>query len=154
MNQNYFKPNLGYNSNYFGFNQPSQYSINHQEDLNQQRISDVHDRWDKLKESQNELLNMMQSFCEWECEIKIDELGENFNGSTIPLNKIISQIPPSIVITSSPPILPIEDSEDSLIMENEELSTILEKESDEFIKSSVEDLFQSQVSPRIHLGVI
>ncbi|GKB58209.1 hypothetical protein Tco_0914395 [Tanacetum coccineum] len=30
--------------------------------------------------------------------------------------------------------------EDSLIMWNEELSTILEKESDEFIKSSVEDL--------------
>nr|GEU59378.1 hypothetical protein [Tanacetum cinerariifolium] len=41
-----------------------QYSIEHQEDLNQQRISDVHVRWDKLNESQNELLNMMQSFCE------------------------------------------------------------------------------------------
>ncbi|GKE73803.1 hypothetical protein Tco_1535844 [Tanacetum coccineum] len=32
------------------------------------------------------------------------------------------------------------EPEDSLIMGNEELSTILEKESDEFIKSSVEDL--------------
>nr|GEY07475.1 hypothetical protein [Tanacetum cinerariifolium] len=32
------------------------------------------------------------------------------------------------------------DPKDSLIMENEDLSTILEKESDEFIKSSVEDL--------------
>nr|GEX78917.1 hypothetical protein [Tanacetum cinerariifolium] len=117
------------------------------------------------------------------CEIKIDELRENFNGmsieinkkkelqqlkqaanlstystkpsrcynsfcyndddyeeSTIPLNKIISQIPPSIVITFSLLVLPIKDSEDSLIMENKELSTILEKESDEFIKSSVEDL--------------
>ncbi|GJX94514.1 hypothetical protein Tco_0349100 [Tanacetum coccineum] len=46
------------NQNYF-FNQPPQYSINHQEDLNQQRISDVHVRWDKIEES---LLNMMQSF--------------------------------------------------------------------------------------------
>ncbi|GJV99884.1 hypothetical protein Tco_1555136 [Tanacetum coccineum] len=40
------------------------YSINHQEDLNQQWISDVHVRWDKIVESQNELLNMIQSFCE------------------------------------------------------------------------------------------
>ncbi|GKD59929.1 hypothetical protein Tco_1297438 [Tanacetum coccineum] len=60
MNQSHFK----HNSNYSGFDQPSQYSIDHQEDLNQQRISDVHDRWDKIEESQNELLNMMQSFCE------------------------------------------------------------------------------------------
>ncbi|GKC31411.1 hypothetical protein Tco_1038705 [Tanacetum coccineum] len=61
MNQkNHFEPN----SNYSGFDQPPQYSIDHQEDLNQQRISDVHDRWDKIEESQNELLNMVQSFCE------------------------------------------------------------------------------------------
>ncbi|GKB39660.1 hypothetical protein Tco_0884602 [Tanacetum coccineum] len=57
--------------------------------------------------------------------------------STIPLNKIASQIPPSIAIT---PVLPTLEPEDSLIMGNEELSTIPEKESDEFIKSSVEDL--------------
>ncbi|GKC52222.1 hypothetical protein Tco_1074967, partial [Tanacetum coccineum] len=60
MNQNHFE----HNSNYSGFDQPPQYSINHQEDLNQQWISDVHVRWDKIEESQNELLNMMQSFCE------------------------------------------------------------------------------------------
>ncbi|GJR37155.1 hypothetical protein Tco_1212839 [Tanacetum coccineum] len=60
MNQNHFE----HNSNYFGFDQPPQYSIDHQENLNQQRISDVHDRWDKIEESHNELLNMVQSFCE------------------------------------------------------------------------------------------
>nr|GFA29258.1 hypothetical protein [Tanacetum cinerariifolium] len=59
---------------------------------------------------------------------------------TIPLNDIISQLPPSIVITTSPPILPIEDLEVSLIIGNEELNTIPEKESNEFIKSSDEDL--------------
>ncbi|GJV50684.1 hypothetical protein Tco_1446425 [Tanacetum coccineum] len=59
---------------------------------------------------------------------------------TMPLSEIISQLPPSIEITTSPPVLPIEDPEDSLIMGNEELSTIPEKKSDEFIKSSVEDL--------------
>ncbi|GJZ36244.1 hypothetical protein Tco_0582061, partial [Tanacetum coccineum] len=49
---------------YSGFNQPPQYSINHQEDLNQQRINDVHNGWDKIDELHNELLQMIQSFCE------------------------------------------------------------------------------------------
>ncbi|GKC70019.1 hypothetical protein Tco_1115902 [Tanacetum coccineum] len=57
--------------------------------------------------------------------------------STIPLNEIISQLPQSIAIT---PVLPTMEPEDSLIMGNEELSTIPEKESNEFLKSSVEDL--------------
>ncbi|GKB72529.1 hypothetical protein Tco_0933941 [Tanacetum coccineum] len=57
--------------------------------------------------------------------------------STIPLNEITSQIPPSIAIT---PVLPTLEPEDSLIMGDEDLSIIPEKESDEFIKSSVEDL--------------
>ncbi|GJU75343.1 hypothetical protein Tco_1272413 [Tanacetum coccineum] len=57
--------------------------------------------------------------------------------STIPLNKITSQIPPSIAIT---PVLPTMEPEDSLIMGDENLSTIPEKEPNEFIKSSVEDL--------------
>nr|GEX64728.1 hypothetical protein [Tanacetum cinerariifolium] len=50
------------------------------------------------------------------------------------------ETPSSDAITASPPILQIEDPEVSFIMGNEELNTILEKESDEFIKSSVEDL--------------
>ncbi|GJR41075.1 hypothetical protein Tco_1216759 [Tanacetum coccineum] len=54
---------------------------------------------------------------------------------TISLSDIISRLPPS-----SPPVLPIEDPEDSLSMGDEHLSTIPKKESDEFIKSSVEDL--------------
>nr|GFD21356.1 hypothetical protein [Tanacetum cinerariifolium] len=62
---------------------------------------------------------------------------DDYAESTIPLNEIISQIPSSIAIIS---VLLTKDPEDSLIMGNEELSTIPEKESDEFIKSSVEDL--------------
>ncbi|GJW20019.1 hypothetical protein Tco_0027455 [Tanacetum coccineum] len=114
------------NDSHYGYDCPPRvplYSIDHQEDLNQQKISDVHDRWDKLEESHNELLNVVQSFYEME--------------STIPLNEIDSQIPPSIAIT---PVLPTLELEDSLIMGDEELNTIPEKESDEFIKSSVEDL--------------
>nr|GFA06959.1 hypothetical protein [Tanacetum cinerariifolium] len=60
--------------------------------------------------------------------------------SIISTNTDIFETPPSIVITTSLPVLPIEDPEDSLIMGNEELNTIPEKKSDEFIKSSVEDL--------------
>ncbi|GKA18461.1 hypothetical protein Tco_0698376 [Tanacetum coccineum] len=66
-----------------------------------------------------------------------DDDDDDYEESTIPLNEIISQLPQSIAIT---PVLPTMEPEDSLIMGNEELSTIPEKESDEFIKSSVEDL--------------
>nr|GEX77846.1 hypothetical protein [Tanacetum cinerariifolium] len=69
-----------------------------------------------------------------------DDDDYDYKESAIPLNDIISPGPPSNVITTSPLILPIKDPEDSHIMGNEELNTIPEKESDEFIKSSVEDL--------------
>ncbi|GJY92492.1 hypothetical protein Tco_0508274 [Tanacetum coccineum] len=55
------------NDSHHGYDCPPRfplYSIDHQEDLNQQRISDVHDRRNKIEESQNELLNTVQSFCE------------------------------------------------------------------------------------------
>ncbi|GKC49934.1 hypothetical protein Tco_1072679 [Tanacetum coccineum] len=81
-------------------------------------MNDVHNKWDDMIESKNELLQ---------------SLGEII----IPLNEIISQIPLSVAIT---PVLPTMEPEDSLIMGDEDLSTILEKESDEVIKSSVEDL--------------
>nr|GEW60782.1 hypothetical protein [Tanacetum cinerariifolium] len=60
--------------------------------------------------------------------------------SIISTNTDIFKTPSSDEITTSPPILPIEDLEDSLIIGNEELNTIPEKESNEFRKSSVEDL--------------
>nr|GEU95616.1 hypothetical protein [Tanacetum cinerariifolium] len=146
MNQNHFE----HNSNYSGFDQPPQYSIDHQPQIiNQER----------------------------ECEIKIYELKENFNGMsieinkkkelrhleqdanlstyhsqhfksffydddddydykeiTIPLNKIYSQIPSPAAIT---PDLPITDS---LIMKDEHLDTISETKSDKEYESCVKDL--------------
>ncbi|GJX07089.1 retrovirus-related pol polyprotein from transposon TNT 1-94 [Tanacetum coccineum] len=56
--------------------------------------------------------------------------------STIPLNNT----PQISLVNAITYDLPTEEPEYSLIMGNEELSTIPEKESDEFIKSSVEDL--------------
>ncbi|GJX79074.1 hypothetical protein Tco_0327223 [Tanacetum coccineum] len=150
MNQNHFE----HNSNYSGFDQPTQYSINHQEDLNQQRISDVHDGWDKLEESYNEIFNMVLSFYEMVIQRKqaanvsthTPEPSRHFSFTcddddddeeySIPL-KDMPKIYPSIALA---PVSSIMEPEDSLIMGNEELSTILKKESDEFFKSSVEEL--------------
>ncbi|GJV85047.1 hypothetical protein Tco_1524945 [Tanacetum coccineum] len=148
MNQNHFE----HNSNYSGFDQPPQHFINHQEDLNQQRISDVHVIWDKLEESHNEILNMVRSFCEMVIQRKqaanvstyTSESSRRYNYEdddddeeySIPL-KDMPQISPSIALA---PVSSIMEPEDSLSMGDEHLSTIPEKESDEFIKSSVEDL--------------
>nr|GEV29626.1 hypothetical protein [Tanacetum cinerariifolium] len=52
----------------------------------------------------------------------------------------IFKTPLSDAITTSPPVLQIEDPQISLITGNVEINAILEKESNEFIKSSVEDL--------------
>ncbi|GJU32814.1 hypothetical protein Tco_1176403 [Tanacetum coccineum] len=136
------------------FDQPPQYFINHPKDLNQQRISDVHVIWDKLEESHNEILNMVRSFCEMVIQQKLaanisthtPEPSRHFNFTyddddddeeySIPL-KDMPQISPSIALA---PVSSIMEPEDSLTMGDEHLSTISEKESDEFIKSSVEDL--------------
>nr|GEV02748.1 hypothetical protein [Tanacetum cinerariifolium] len=151
MNQNYFEPN----PNYSGFDQPSQYPIEqlpHQE----MSIQDMEDLKQQYLEEMKSMINQIQIedyhneridiHYRRECEIKIDELKVNFNGMSIKNNKkkelrhreqAANLNPPSISIT---PVLPIEDPEASLIMGDEDLHTIPEKESNEFIKSSVEDL--------------
>ncbi|GJW60488.1 hypothetical protein Tco_0109823 [Tanacetum coccineum] len=86
---------------------------------------------------------------ERDCEIKIKQLLQDYNGLDIEMRKkervlmeekdIIARYSPSVAITSSPPVLPTREPEDSLIIGDEHLDTILEKESDELIKSSVEN---------------
>nr|GEU62826.1 hypothetical protein [Tanacetum cinerariifolium] len=72
----------------------------------------------------------------------VGDLMKVFNESINPLNEIILLIPPSNAII---PVLPtFKDLEDSLIMGKEELNNIPKMESDEFIKSSVEDLVPIQ----------
>ncbi|GJX33921.1 hypothetical protein Tco_0245478 [Tanacetum coccineum] len=159
MNQNYFEPNF----NYFSFDQPSQYPID-QSPPQEMSIQDMELQKQQYLEEMQSISNQIQIkdyrnkridiHYRRECEIKIDELKANFNKmsieinkkkelrqreqeSIIPLNENISQIPSSIVIT---PVLPIMEPGDSLSMGDEQLNTIPEKESDEFIKSSVEDL--------------
>ncbi|GKE88340.1 hypothetical protein Tco_1565815, partial [Tanacetum coccineum] len=77
-----------------------------------------------------------------ECEIKIYELKQNFNGMSIEIRKkekeLLQQEQTAYKFSSAITLdLP---KSDSLIMEDKHLDTIPAMESDELIKSSVEDL--------------
>nr|GFC05949.1 hypothetical protein [Tanacetum cinerariifolium] len=130
MNQNYFKPNPCYDSNYSNFDQPSQYTIDHQPD---EELSKTDMIFEEIKMMSRQLMERLNE----ENQAKIEEINQvthtsepsrcfnsicydddddNDEESTIPLSDIIFQLPPSIVITTSPPVLPIEDLEFSLIM--------------------------------------
>ncbi|GJZ86397.1 hypothetical protein Tco_0658007 [Tanacetum coccineum] len=75
----------------------------------------------------------------WKIPICYDD--DDDEESSIPLKDIIiSGLPPCVAIT---PVLLTEEPVDSLIMEDEHLDIIPETESDEFIKSSVENLIQN-----------
>ncbi|GKF08818.1 hypothetical protein Tco_0043042, partial [Tanacetum coccineum] len=75
----------------------------------------------------------------WKILVCYDD--DNDEERSIPFkDTIISGLPPCVAIT---PALSIEEPVDSLIMKNEHLDTIPEAESDEFIKSSVENLVQN-----------
>ncbi|GKD94896.1 hypothetical protein Tco_1374733 [Tanacetum coccineum] len=102
-------------------------------------------------------------------DIKINELKENFNGMSIEINKKkkLQQLEQVANLSTHPsrffnsfcyddddddeeeytiaitPVLPTEKPTDSLIMVDKHLDIIPEKESNEFIKSSVENLVQN-----------
>ncbi|GKD09240.1 hypothetical protein Tco_1188925, partial [Tanacetum coccineum] len=125
-------------------------SLKEMEDLKQHYLDEMKSLCNDLqiKDYRNEKIDIR---FKRECGDMIDELKSKFNGMSIEINKkkelqyldtvhlkqIDSQTPPSIEII---PVLPTLEPEDSLIMGNEELSNIPEKESDEFIKSSIEEL--------------
>nr|GEZ16615.1 hypothetical protein [Tanacetum cinerariifolium] len=157
-----------YNSNSLGFDQPQplqspvihpppqELSIQEMEDLKQQYL-------DELKRLSN---------LEYRDEIKIAELTKNFNGTSIEIQKkekllqqeqwaYLSTNPSKCLhsfcyddddddedctsaITPDEPVLSTEEPDNSLSMGDEHLDTIPATESDEFIKSSVENLSQSQ----------
>ncbi|GJU68770.1 hypothetical protein Tco_1255029 [Tanacetum coccineum] len=105
-------------------------------------MNDVNDKWVKLEESQNELLNMVRSFCEMVIQRKqaanistyTPEPSRRYNYEdddddeeySIPLNKM-PQILLSIALV---PISSIMEPKDSLIVGDEHLSTIPENECD------------------------
>ncbi|GJT79347.1 hypothetical protein Tco_1053689 [Tanacetum coccineum] len=130
MNQSYYEPNPCYDSNSFGFYQfqTPQYTVNHL----------IFNAQNDLFNSQNKLMEKLTSVCDM---IPVCYDDDDEEERWIPLkDTIISGLPPCVAIT---PALSTEELVDSLIMENEHLDTISETESDEFIKSSVENLVQN-----------
>nr|GEV74910.1 hypothetical protein [Tanacetum cinerariifolium] len=146
---NYYEPNPCYDSNYSGFDQfqPSQSVIDHlkiHEDLQQ---------WMKYL-----MIELRETFQAWlqQQVVNLDSYSpeplqyrkipiyyddDDDKESSTPLRDIIiSELPSCIAIT---PILSTEEPKDTLIMGDEHLDTIPKKESDEFIKSSFENLVSS-----------
>ncbi|GJY70846.1 hypothetical protein Tco_0474549 [Tanacetum coccineum] len=120
------------------------------EDLKQQYLDEMKSLINnlKVKDYRNERIDIQYRR---ECEIKIDELKQNFNGMSIEIRKrekeLLQQEQADYVTTSqrisqeiSSAITPDLPKSDSLIMEDKHLDTIPEPESDELIKSSIKDL--------------
>ncbi|GJR99565.1 hypothetical protein Tco_0316074 [Tanacetum coccineum] len=158
MNEDYYhEQNSCYDPNSFGFDQfqPPQYTVNHPL-FNDQ--NDLLNSQNELFNSQNKLMEQLTSMRDmvgqyiqkkeeekrieeeqaakaryWKIPVCYDD--DDDEESSTPLKDIIiSGLPPCVAITPDSP------KTDSLIMEDEHLSTIPEMESDEFIKSSVENL--------------
>ncbi|GJS85490.1 hypothetical protein Tco_0752031 [Tanacetum coccineum] len=116
MNQNYYESNPCYDSNSFGYDQfqPPQYTVNHPIFTSQNELlnsqNELFNSQNKLLNSQNKLMEQMTSICDMDYTIAIT------------------------------PVLSTEEPVNSLSMGDEHLDTIPVTESDEFIKSSVEDL--------------
>nr|GEW59224.1 hypothetical protein [Tanacetum cinerariifolium] len=106
--------------------QPLQYTVNH-------TIFNAHN---DLLNSQNKLMEQLTSMCDMLPVCYDDDKDEERSISL--KDNIISGLPPCASIT---PISSTEKPVDSLIMGDEHLDTIPATESDEFIKSSVENLF-------------
>ncbi|GJX45630.1 hypothetical protein Tco_0262306 [Tanacetum coccineum] len=153
MNQNYYDPNLCYNSNSSGFDQyqPPQYSVTHQppqeksmaelllEEKLPQALQALCERLNKYVQKKQEEKNIAEeqaakiSSQYWKPPIYYDN--DDDEEYSIQVSEFFKKSP--IAIT---PVLPTIEPEDSLSMGDEHLSTIPEKESDKVIKSSVENL--------------
>ncbi|GKB23427.1 hypothetical protein Tco_0862828 [Tanacetum coccineum] len=148
---------------------PQEMSIQDMEDLKQHYLDEMKSLINDLqiKDYRNERIDIQYRR---ECEIKIYELKQNFNGMSIEIRKkekeLLQQEQAAYVRTSqrfnficydddddeysfatqeylkkfSSAITPDLPKSDSLIMEDKHLDTIPEPESDELIKSSIEDL--------------
>ncbi|GJZ82621.1 hypothetical protein Tco_0647794 [Tanacetum coccineum] len=125
--------------NYSGFDQiePPQFPVIHQPPQ-EMSIHDMEDLKQQYLDEMKTLINE-KDYCSGriDIEIKINELKENFNEMSIEINKKkkLQQLEQEYTIAITP-----EKPVDSLIIEDEHLDTILETKSDEFIKSSVENL--------------
>ncbi|GKA82887.1 hypothetical protein Tco_0789635 [Tanacetum coccineum] len=138
MNEDYYhEQNSCYDSNSFGFDQvqPPQYTVNHP----------IFNSQNELLNSSNKLMEQMTTLCDLVGQAIQKKEEEKRIAEEQAAKDRYWKIPicydddedDTIIIT---PVLPIEEPVNSLSMGDKHLDTIPETESDEFIKSSVEDL--------------
>ncbi|GKA50286.1 hypothetical protein Tco_0743359, partial [Tanacetum coccineum] len=99
-NQNLYEPNLCYNSNYSGFDRPSQYPID-QSPPQEMSIQDMELQKQQYLDEMQSISNQIQIkdyhneridiHYRRECEIKIDELKAKFNKMSIEINKLTKE---------------------------------------------------------------
>nr|GEU99373.1 hypothetical protein [Tanacetum cinerariifolium] len=124
------------NDSHFGYDCPPQFSLNYESELG---YIESYNSYPYDSSSFPQKYLCCENCGEYCDEIKIDELKGNFIRMSIEINKKkklqqLEQVDYAVVITPDFSIT------ESLIMENEHLDTFSETESDEFIKSSVENL--------------
>ncbi|GJT62174.1 hypothetical protein Tco_1005707 [Tanacetum coccineum] len=138
MNEDYYhEQNSCYDHNSFGFDQvqPPQYTVNHPIFNSQNDLLDSQNKLMKQMATLRELVDQAIQKKEEEKRIAEEQAARDRSWK-IPICYDDDE-DNTIAIT---PVLPIEEPDNSLSMGDEHLDTIPETESDEFIKSSVEDL--------------
>ncbi|GJS66569.1 hypothetical protein Tco_0681133 [Tanacetum coccineum] len=138
MNEDYYhEQNSCYDHNSFGFDQiqPPQYTVNHPIFNSQNDLLDSQNKLMKQMATLRELVDQAIQKKEEEKRIAEEQAARDRSWK-IPICYDDDE-DNTIAIT---PVLPIEEPVNSLSMGDEHLDTIPETESDEFIKSSVEDL--------------
>ncbi|GJT43813.1 hypothetical protein Tco_0952528 [Tanacetum coccineum] len=145
MNEDYYhKQNSCYDYNSFGFDQfqPPQYTVNHPISNVQNSLFNAQN---EFLNSQNKLMEQMTSLCDMVGQIMQKKEEERRIAEEQAAKDRYWKIPIcydddddyTIAIT---PVLPTKEPVNSLSMGDEHLDTIPATESDEFIKSSVENL--------------
>ncbi|GJR30922.1 hypothetical protein Tco_1107154 [Tanacetum coccineum] len=152
MNEDYYhEQNSCYDSNSFGFDQvqPPQIYVNHPIFNSQNELLNSQNEFlnsqNELLNSSNKLMEQMTTLCDLVGQAIQKKEEEKRIAEEQAAKDRYWKIPicydddedDTIIIT---PVLPIEEPVNSLSMGDKHLDTIPETESDEFIKSSVEDL--------------
>nr|GEZ53210.1 hypothetical protein [Tanacetum cinerariifolium] len=133
MNEDYYhEQNSCYDYTFFGFDQsqPQQYIVNHP-------IFNAHN--DYLDSQEKLSITLTKLMEQAKLPICYDDDDDEERSNSLKDN-IISRLPPYAAITPNEPV-------DSLNMRDEHLNTISATESDEFIKSSVENLVSIPSEP-------
>nr|GEV16355.1 hypothetical protein [Tanacetum cinerariifolium] len=143
MNEDYYhEQNSCYDPNSFGFDQfqPQQYTINHP----------IFNSQNDLFDSQNKLIEQLTSVCDMVGQFiqknKQEKQTEEEQAANTRYWKILACYDDDDDDHNEP--------DNSLSMGDEHLDTILAMESDEFIKSSVENLIQTQLSLRVTMSIL